>query len=74
MDITLGLSPTALEPQHASELVLSEAEQETRGRVLEALTATRGNISEAARILGKGRVQLHRLIRRLRIDTRAFRA
>jgi DNA-binding NtrC family response regulator len=74
MDITAPLSPVALEEQRASDLILSHAEHEARGQVLEALTATRGNISEAARMLGKGRVQLHRLIRRLRIDARAFRA
>jgi DNA-binding NtrC family response regulator len=74
MDITAPLLPAALEAQRASELILSQAEHEARGEVLEALTATHGNVSEAARMLGKGRVQLHRLIRRLRIDARAFRA
>jgi len=52
---------------------LSDADREKHARISEALTAARGNISAAARVLGKGRIALHRLMRRLRIDPRQFR-
>jgi DNA-binding NtrC family response regulator len=56
-----------------SERALSPEEQEERRRLLEALEAAHGNVTEAARALGKGRVQMHRLMRRLAIDARRFR-
>ncbi len=53
--------------------VWSPQEQEDRRRLLEALEAARGNVTEAARALGKGRVQMHRQMRRFGIDARGFR-
>jgi transcriptional regulator of acetoin/glycerol metabolism len=41
--------------------------------LIEALEAARGNVTEAARALGKGRVQMHRYMRRYGIDARRFR-
>jgi len=55
------------------ERVLSPAEQEDQRRLIEALEAARGNVTEAARALGKGRVQMHRYMRRYGIDARRFR-
>ena len=52
----------------------SAAEHELHARVTEALVAAQGNVSAAAQALGKGRVQLHRLMRRLKIDPKRFRA
>ena len=48
-------------------------DQETQRRLVDALTAARGNVTEAARALGTGRVQLHRVMRRLGIDAERFR-
>jgi len=53
--------------------LLSAAEQETRARLVEQLTAARGNVTQAARSLGLGRVQVHRLMRRLAIDPARYR-
>jgi transcriptional regulator of acetoin/glycerol metabolism len=50
-----------------------EQEQALRERLVETLRAAKGNVSAAARAAGEGRVQMHRLMRRLRIDPRAFR-
>jgi hypothetical protein len=52
---------------------LSVEEKETQQQVTDALASARGNVSEAARALGKGRVQFHRLMKRLGIDARRFR-
>jgi DNA-binding NtrC family response regulator len=53
--------------------VLSTAEQEEQRRIADALEAARGNVTEAARAVGKGRVQFHRLMKRLGIDAGRFR-
>jgi DNA-binding NtrC family response regulator len=53
--------------------VLSPTERELRERITEALATTRGNVTQAARTLSKGRVQVHRLMRRLKIDPKVFR-
>jgi transcriptional regulator with AAA-type ATPase domain len=52
---------------------LSPEEQEAQQQVADALAAARGNVTEAARALGKGRVQFHRLMKRLGVDARRFR-
>jgi transcriptional regulator of acetoin/glycerol metabolism len=52
---------------------LSEADRELHACIGEALTAAKGNVTATARTLGKGRVQLHRLLRRLGIDPKPFR-
>ena len=44
--------------RHASPRPLSPDDQEMQQRLVEALTAARGNVTEAARALGKGRVQI----------------
>jgi len=58
----------------APERVLSVQEQDDHRRLIEALEAARGNVTEAARALGKGRVQMHRQMRRFGIDARRFRS
>ena len=52
---------------------LSEADKDLQARLAQALAAAKGNVSAAARTLGKGRVRVHRLMRRLQIDPRSFR-
>jgi len=52
---------------------LSAEEQELRRSLIDALQAAAGNVTEAARALGRGRVQLHRQMRRFGIDARQFR-
>jgi DNA-binding NtrC family response regulator len=52
----------------------SQADRALRGSVVAALEAHAGNVSEAARSLGKARTQIHRWIRRFGLDPRAFRA
>jgi DNA-binding NtrC family response regulator len=53
---------------------LSPQDQARHGRLVEALVAARGNVTEAARALGMGRVQVHRLMKRLQVDAQRFRA
>jgi len=45
----------------------------TRTYVTEALKASRGNISEAARTSGLERVSLQKIIKRLELDPEAYR-
>ena len=52
---------------------LSTEDQELQQRLVGALTAARGNVTEAARALGTGRVQLHRVMKRLGLDAERFR-
>jgi len=52
---------------------LSTEDQALLQLLVEALTVARGNVTEAARALGTGRVQLHRVMRRLGIDAERFR-
>jgi transcriptional regulator with GAF, ATPase, and Fis domain len=52
---------------------LSPRDEELRRQLLEALARTRGNVAQVARDLGKARMQLHRWMKRLRIDPDAFR-
>jgi DNA-binding NtrC family response regulator len=54
--------------------MLSPAQRELRERISEALASTHGNVTKAAQTLSKGRVQVHRLMRRLQIDPKQFRA
>ena len=56
-----------------ADRALSPQEQEDQRRLIEALEAAHGNVTEAARALGKGRVQMHRYMRRYGIDARRFR-
>lgn len=52
---------------------LSADDEAMHRQVADALAATGGNISAAARALGKGRIQLHRLMKRLGVDARQFK-
>jgi DNA-binding NtrC family response regulator len=52
---------------------LSPDDQALQQRLTEALTTARGNVTEAARVMGTGRVQFHRLMKRLGVDARKFR-
>ena len=60
-------------PARASARLLSAADRELHARVSEALALADGNVSAAARTLGKGRMQIHRMLRRLKIDPKRFR-
>ena len=66
----VGGAPAAAPPPAP---VLSPDDQQLRQSLLDALEAAAGNVTEAARALGKGRVQFHRQMRRLGIDARRFR-
>jgi sigma-54 dependent transcriptional regulator, acetoin dehydrogenase operon transcriptional activator AcoR len=52
---------------------LSPEDQEKRDQLMELLRQHRGNISAVARAAGKARVQIHRWLRRYRLDPRSFR-
>jgi transcriptional regulator with GAF, ATPase, and Fis domain len=52
---------------------LSPEDQQRRDELMELLRQHRGNISAVARASGKARVQIHRWLRRYRLDPRAFR-
>jgi DNA-binding NtrC family response regulator len=53
---------------------LTPEELEMQKRLTDALSAAHGNVTEAARALGTGRVQFHRLMKRLGIDASRFRS
>jgi transcriptional regulator of acetoin/glycerol metabolism len=53
--------------------VLSPEEQQRRDDLMELLRTHKGNISAVARASGKARVQIHRWLRRYRLDPRSFR-
>jgi DNA-binding NtrC family response regulator len=59
-------------PESERPVALSAEDAELRARVIEALSATGGNLSEAARRMGKARQQLQRWVRRFEIDPSAF--
>jgi DNA-binding NtrC family response regulator len=73
MHADFGSAPEAREARAPQSHPATAADRELHARISEALAASNGNVSEAARTLGKGRVQVHRLIRRLRIDPMRFR-
>jgi transcriptional regulator with AAA-type ATPase domain len=52
---------------------LTPEEQQRRDELMELLRQHRGNISAVARSAGKARVQIHRWLRRYRLDPRSFR-
>ena len=52
---------------------LSPEDQSLQQRLAEALSAAGGNVTEAAKAMGTGRVQFHRLMKRLGVDARKFR-
>jgi DNA-binding NtrC family response regulator len=58
---------------HDTAPTLSPEEQEKRDELMELLRQHRGNISAVARAAGKARVQIHRWLRRYRLDPRNFR-
>jgi DNA-binding NtrC family response regulator len=59
-------------PPESESAELSPEDQELRARVIEALKATGGNLSEAARLMGKARQQLQRWVKRFDLDPAAF--
>ena len=63
-----GTTPAPTRPP-----VLSPADAELRARLVAELTATRGVVSEVARRLGKARMQVHRWMKRVRLDPGTFR-
>lgn len=68
-----GATDTTASGSREPGRVWSAQEQDDQQRLIEALEAARGNVTEAARALGKGRVQMHRQMRRFGIDARRFR-
>lgn len=66
-----GKGAPALSPGRAR--VLSPEDSALRQSLIDALTATKGNVAEVVRQLGKARMQLHRWMRRFDIDPQSFR-
>jgi DNA-binding NtrC family response regulator len=52
---------------------LTDAEVKLKGELVDALTRTKGNISEIAREMGKTRMQIHRWMKRFGIVPESFR-
>ena len=52
---------------------LSAADASLRDELAGQLAAAHGNVSEVARAMGKGRMQIHRWLRRFGLDLRRFR-
>jgi hypothetical protein len=70
----LVAGPRSAVPEAAPPVpVLCPRDIELRRRLVEVLTASKGNVAQAARQLGKARMQLHRWMKRLRIDPDTFR-
>jgi sigma-54 dependent transcriptional regulator, acetoin dehydrogenase operon transcriptional activator AcoR len=67
-----GERPAAEEPTESLP-PLSAEEQKRRDDLMELLREHRGNISAVARAAGKARVQIHRWLRRYRLDPRSYR-
>jgi transcriptional regulator with GAF, ATPase, and Fis domain len=55
------------------DLALSELHRKRREDIIAALRASGGNVSAAARVLGKARAQVQRWIKRYAIEPRSFR-
>jgi transcriptional regulator of acetoin/glycerol metabolism len=53
---------------------LSPSDDELRASLVAALQAHEGNVAAVARALGKGRMQIHRWLRRFGLDLRSFRS
>jgi DNA-binding NtrC family response regulator len=70
----LAPAPVANDGRQRVARPLSAADKQLHERVSDALASAKGNVSEAARALGKGRLAVHRLMRRLKIDRQRFRA
>ena len=68
-----GERPASAETPSESGPPLSPEEQQRRDDLMELLRQHRGNISAVARAAGKARVQIHRWLRRYRLDPRSFR-
>jgi transcriptional regulator with GAF, ATPase, and Fis domain len=60
-------------PATRAQRALSPEDQQLKQRLVDALAAARGNVTEAAKSLRTGRVQFHRLMNRLGVDARKFR-
>ena len=52
---------------------LTDADRKLRDTVVEHLRRAKGNVSDVAREMGKGRTQIQRWIARFRIDVEALR-
>jgi transcriptional regulator with AAA-type ATPase domain len=59
-------------PESEPDDGLTPDDEELRARVVAILEATGGNVSEAARRMGKARQQLQRWVRRFKLDATAF--
>jgi transcriptional regulator with PAS, ATPase and Fis domain len=59
-------------PEAENERELSPEDEELRARVIEVLRDSGGNLSEAARRMGKARQQLQRWVKRFDLDLSAF--
>lgn len=53
---------------------LSDEDQKLKTELVEALTRTRGNVSEISRTMGKTRMQIHRWMKRFALDPESFRS
>ena len=67
-----ALRPPVPSPPPASA-ALEPAERELRDRLVALLELHAGNIAEVARVMGKGRTQIHRWVQRYDLDLDRFR-
>jgi DNA-binding NtrC family response regulator len=65
--------PGTFAERTASGPRLSSEEETLRAEIVAHLEATRGNVTEAARAMGRQRTQVHRWVKRLGIDLRTLR-
>ncbi len=57
----------------AASRPLTPDEEQLKARLVEALSGAHGNVSEVARSMGKTRMQIHRWMRRFRLDPETHR-
>jgi len=60
-------------PARSAQRPLTDDELKLKEELTEALTRTRGNVSEIARTMGKTRMQIHRWMKRFGLDPETFR-
>lgn len=58
----------------APQKALSTEDTQLKADLVEALTRTRGNVSEISRTMGKTRMQIHRWMKRFGLDPETFRS
>jgi two-component system, NtrC family, response regulator GlrR len=72
-DVLLLGKPTAKTPQRALGPLKDAEEEFERGYLVQVLTATHGNVSQAAALAGKYRADFYKLLRKHRLDPATFK-